>query len=455
MNIYGQESIIKHSDVNTRNIDSTYLKYQIQFDDLNKSRGINPAEGFYRTNEITSDKDFADLLGKLYPSNTGIAIIFYFFQNDTLKRVLFEPGKVIEVKYISITKDEILLWNTKINKSLNLYDLAENRSPILRGVKVNNPDPKKYDLNETIKDITDYLLPKSFDEKYKHLIVIPALSIGTIPFQLLRPYKNSSYLIEKCSFSIAPSITDLIALRTKVLLKTINSNYYPSSEATQFKDDSIALRVHFTFDNPLFVCNPIYPTNTKYFFPILSGAKREIDNAVKYSEKHILLEDSRATKKNVMHYLRSCDVAYFATHGISSDTSPMDSSFLVLGGNNDPFLSAKNIMDLRDSTKTKILKFPEMVILSACQTGLGKSMEAGVAGLARSFLIAGSNQVIMSLWSVDDNATAFLMERFIYHLQTPSLFLPSEQLRQAILDTRKKYPNPSQWASFSVFGIDY
>ena len=96
-----------------------------------------------------------------------------------------------------------------------------------------------------------------------------------------------------------------------------------------------------------------------------------------------------------------------------------------------------------------------MVILSACQTGLGRSMEAGVAGLARSFLIAGSNHVIMSLWSVDDNATAFLMERFIYHLQTPSLFCPSEQLRQAILDTKKKFPNPSQWASFSVFGIDY
>jgi len=96
-----------------------------------------------------------------------------------------------------------------------------------------------------------------------------------------------------------------------------------------------------------------------------------------------------------------------------------------------------------------------MVILSACQTGLGKSMEAGVAGLARSFLLAGSNHIIMSLWNVDDEATAYLMNRFLYYLKESSRFMPAKPLRRAVLDTKKKYPKPSQWASFSLFGIDY
>ena len=82
-------------------------------------------------------------------------------------------------------------------------------------------------------------------------------------------------------------------------------------------------------------------------------------------------------------------------------------------------------------------------------------MEAGVVGLARSFLLSGSNHVIMSLWNVDDEATAYLMNRFLVHLEEKSRFMPAEPLRRALLDTRKKYPKPSQWASFSLFGIDY
>jgi CHAT domain-containing protein len=83
-------------------------------------------------------------------------------------------------------------------------------------------------------------------------------------------------------------------------------------------------------------------------------------------------------------------------------------------------------------------------------------MQAGIfGGLARCFLIAGSNQVIMSLWNVDDEATAYLMSRFVYYLSKATAFLPAEPLRMAELDTKIKYPNPSQWASFSVYGVSY
>ena len=107
-------------------------------------------------------------------------------------------------------------------------------------------------------------------------------------------------------------------------------------------------------------------------------------------------------------------------------------------------------MRYRDSTMKM-----DMVILSACQTGLGKSMDAGIIGLSRGFQIAGANHVIMSLWNVDDEATAFLMRRFLMYIQTESKFFPAEPLRKAIIAAKKKYPDPSKWASFAVFGVPY
>jgi CHAT domain-containing protein len=130
----------------------------------------------------------------------------------------------------------------------------------------------------------------------------------------------------------------------------------------------------------------------------------------------------------------------------------MTNSFLVLSGN-DPFLTSKEIQDLRLRDD---FNAPKLVILSACQTGLGKTMDAGVAGsIARSFILSGSNFIIESLWNVDDNATSYLMSRFIYYItERETEYFPSGALRLAILDTKRTFPNPLYWASFSAFGMN-
>jgi CHAT domain-containing protein len=60
----------------------------------------------------------------------------------------------------------------------------------------------------------------------------------------------------------------------------------------------------------------------------------------------------------------------------------------------------------------------------------------------------------MSLWNVDDEATAYLMNRFFLYLKHSTQNIPAGAMRRAVLETRKRYPHPSQWASFSLFGID-
>jgi CHAT domain-containing protein len=410
----------------------------------------------YKSSSISSDENFADLLGKLYPADRGIGILFYFFNADSLRRVFFEPGKIIEKKTTFITKDQLLQLSIDLNYVLGLKQMAASRTPVNRGIKVKEkPATAGITYASIINKATKLLLPTALGKQYQHLLIIPALNIGTIPFQLLKPYKNDSLLIDKCSVTIVPGLLDLLALRTKALKRVTGwggdvSDKYDLTFRVGFSYDGYT---SFELENPLFISNPAYPTNTDFYFPDLPGAKNEIDSSKKYAAAYTLLEGSDAIKDSVIEHMKNADVVYFATHGIADEEKPMEKSFLVLSGD-DPFLTAKNIMDLRNDTSFGG-KFPEMVILSACQTGLGKSMEAGIAGLARSFLLAGSNHVIMSLWNVNDNATAYLMNRFIFHLQEKNLFMPSEPLRLAMLDTRKKFPEPSQWASFSMFGIDY
>ena len=97
----------------------------------------------------------------------------------------------------------------------------------------------------------------------------------------------------------------------------------------------------------------------------------------------------------------------------------------------------------------------QLVVLSACETGKGQIENGeGVYGLQRAFLSAGAQNVLMSLWKVDDEATRFFMQYFYeswvqYQLSNPGR---SENIRQAYrtaqLRLRKHFPSPYYWGAF-------
>jgi CHAT domain-containing protein len=96
----------------------------------------------------------------------------------------------------------------------------------------------------------------------------------------------------------------------------------------------------------------------------------------------------------------------------------------------------------------------DLVVLSACQTALGKEVDGeGLVGLTRGFMYAGATRVVASLWNVDDLATSQLMANF-YRIMLEEKISPAAALRKAQLQILKKrqWRSPYYWAAFQVYG---
>ena len=100
--------------------------------------------------------------------------------------------------------------------------------------------------------------------------------------------------------------------------------------------------------------------------------------------------------KKQLSQRKDVSLIYLATHGMADFANPLDGSALLFA---DGLYSARKISELRLSQSHPL------VVLSACQTGLGKDFDVGTIGLARAFYRAGASTVLMSLWSVNDQST--------------------------------------------------
>jgi CHAT domain-containing protein len=97
----------------------------------------------------------------------------------------------------------------------------------------------------------------------------------------------------------------------------------------------------------------------------------------------------------------------------------------------------------------------ELVVLSACQTGLGKAIWGeGLVGLTRGFMYAGARRVVASLWGVQDLATAELMKRFYGAMLGEKQMRPAEALRAAQVEMwkHKRWRSPYYWGGFMLYG---
>lgn len=355
-----------------------------------------------------------------YPDKS--AVLFYSFNKNQLQVWLVNQNGIQAYHKRKISVNQINEAITNFRNSLGVDSLQLARTPrraIVKITKVYNQ--KNLPLNRTKAELTKILLPAPIKEKLtsvRHLIITPVLGLGTVPYALLQPFKDNSYLIDKMSISITSSLFDLDA------------------RIDRWNERN-------AFSSPLIVGNPYLTPSTGWVVPPLSGAEKEALAVAKQLNTTPLI-GKEASKKQIVSRMPSSSLIYFATHGIANNDNPLIGSFLMLSSETfeQGWLTAEEV-------KSFNLRGTKIAILSACQTGLGKIHKAGIIGLARGFQKAGVPRVVMSLWSVDDAATNKLMQVFVKHLKDN---IPAEALRKAMIETKEQGYTPSQWGAFTLFG---
>jgi CHAT domain-containing protein len=175
----------------------------------------------------------------------------------------------------------------------------------------------------------------------------------------------------------------------------------------------------------------------------LPGAEAEAKKIANFLKTRPLI-GAEATKQRVLSQLVDANLVHIATHGLLDNFGYDTPGAIALAPTHEDngLLTAGEIINLE-------LK-ANLVVLSACNTGQGDIRGDGVVGLSRALLTAGSTSVIVSLWAVPDEPTAALMEEF-YRLLAKDVDR-AQALRQAMLKTKERYPDPLNWAAFTLIG---
>ncbi|HIK50681.1 MAG TPA: tetratricopeptide repeat protein, partial [Oscillatoriales cyanobacterium M59_W2019_021] len=260
-----------------------------------------------------------------------------------------------------------------------------------------------------IEPIAD-LLPTNPEDR---VIFLPQGELFLVPFPAL-PDADGTYLVEKHTILTAPSIQVLELTRQ-----------------TGRGDGETGGR-----GEVLVVGNPTMPTvqllsGETLSLSSLPGAEREAAAIADFLGTEALIGDA-ATESTVLERLPQANIVHLATHGLLDDFGYGIPGAIALApyGNNDGLLTAGEILDLKLNA--------DLVVLSACDTGRGEITGDGVVGLSRALVTAGVPSIIVSLWKVDDAATAELMQQFYRNWQESGD--KAQALRQAMLTTMQQHP---------------
>ena len=165
----------------------------------------------------------------------------------------------------------------------------------------------------------------------------------------------------------------------------------------------------------------------------------------------VALDDQASLRRAIDPKLGQARYLHLATHGLFNTREPALSGLVFSlvdrqGRPQDGFLQIADVFNLSLNS--------QLVVLSACETGLGDQVRGeGLVGLTRGFFYAGTPRVVVSLWKVDDHATAKLMSYFYEFLRKDNQS-PSQALRSAQQKLRQlpDWSSPYYWAAFALQG---
>lgn len=376
----------------------------------------------------------------------------------------------------AVTKNSLTTYELpnekEINeKALEVYNLlTTNNTKIKNETLVQRKErlaAAELKLPTTAQSLSNILLkPISSELGNKRLVIVADGALQYIPFAMLSDPNNRDYqpLVINHEIVSLPSASALAIQRNEL------SNLQPAAKTLAVIADPVFDKTDSRFKSTAKVLDdkekPKLNSDERGLEYIADNSKgkliirrlpftqQEATNLLALAPKgsSFKLTGFQANRETVMSgELAKYRYIHFATHGLLDTERPGLSSLILSmidekGKAENGFLRANDIYNL---------KLPaELVVLSACQTGLGKEIKGeGLVGLTRGFMYAGAKRVVVSLWSVNDKATAGLMGKFYRGIFKENK-LPAEALRAAQIEMwkAKAWKSPYYWSSFIIQG---
>lgn len=338
------------------------------------------------------------------------------------------------------------------------------------------------------RQLSNLVFPRALSQTdlgRKRLVVVADGALQYIPFGVLLNPDEETFLSERHEIISLPSLSALAEVRKAISLRTTAPHLLAMFADPVFEADDPRLgqpQASSQSARPSDTSRSRNPSGTSFFesqsdlqtapafaragldppkigkdatFHRLRFARQEADEisniAGRQDVKSMLGFDATKRAAKTME-LSKYRIIHFATHSLLDFKHP-ELSCIVLSqrdANNaeqDGFLRLADIYNIRLSA--------DLVVLSACQTAVGRNLRGeGLVSLTRGFMYGGAARVVASLWKIDDEASKELMAKFYYHMLGQEKMTPAAALRAAQNDIMKqnRWRHPYFWAAFVMQG---
>ena len=334
--------------------------------------------------------------------------------------------------------------------------------------KTSSPDKSSRQLYQKLIAPVETFLPDDFRQP---VVIVPHRSLWRLPFASLRAHHDNYFGDQH------------------VLTYAASEKIFQLTGGRQRTTDHRNIRGWI-------IANPAMPASVdvcgrRQGLDPLAGAQtegEEIQRILGLDRAHLFV-GSQADRLRLEAWHPDFTILHFATHGFACPDNPLSSTLVLSNLKGDELKidhdtgrlfwpseerrqpNARFSVLLKDLDKNKVDPLKnfsytglltartiisdfnlqaDLVVLSACQTALGKLMGDGMIGFARAFMASGARSVLVSLWRVDDWATEALMVAFYKeYVRHGNKGLA---LQAAMQTVRDRYPHPKNWAAFSLFG---
>ncbi|MCX7974046.1 MAG: CHAT domain-containing protein, partial [Candidatus Aminicenantes bacterium] len=397
------------------------------------------------------EQELENIRREMRKNNPAYANLQYpqFITLDEAQKKLISK-KTLVLSYLMSSEASYVFALTKDHFKVIPLPPTEEIKRLVRNYLIKISDPESNDFNNGYELYLTLIDPalRHFSG-IKRIIIIPDDILHYLPFESISILKNgrNKWLIENFTISYAPSLTSI-----KEIIERRNDNGKRAKKyLLAIGNPLLEVNGNNSSKNSQVVLKSFYEPGVDVTLDSLRFSTQEVERISSYfplEKKKVLVAEEAAEERVKEIDLTQYKIIHFATHCIIDDKKPARSS-IILKLDQDPqedgLLQVREIFNLRLNA--------DLVTLSACQTGKGALIRGeGIEGLNRAFFYAGASSLILSLWSVNDQATSQLMQRFYFYLKKRFSVEIALQKAKLELIRSKILSHPFYWAAFIAYG---